>query len=557
MRGMLWVLVGTGALFWRPAPASACGGFFCGQTPVDQQAERIVFAVDDTGTTMIVQISYTGRPEDFAWVLPVPEVPDRESLGTFPAAALQALDVNTSPMFMRPPECVETLLDGGGPPDSTPGVSVHISETVGPYEVAVIEAATGGPLFDWLGENGYRLGAAMRPIIDAYAGEGMKLLALRLSPDAGTGDIAPFKLRLPRSPPSIPIRLTSIAAEPEMGFLVFVFADTRYGPTDYWSELEIDPATLRWQSYAWPNETDWLRRVSVEADALGGRAWVTEMAGPTAPIRDTLRATTSATPEQEEARVALLELFTDHAYVTRLYTRISPDEMTIDPMFRPRAAIDVPRERQLSRYHGFLDQCEYRPLDPCLFTACGPGASCRPVMLESAVVSPALPGCACAEGTSGLTTIEPSGDVVATCQVMTSFLTPAEVGVDPCRGFDCGAGTCVPINMTPTCVCDPGRVVIGFVREGVRRTLCVDPALVVGADVIGVPDAPVTVDGGPRPSTDAGPSSTPVPGGGGCSCAASASADASWLFLAVFALRRRRSRVAPPAFVPEAALRIP
>lgn len=549
MRGMLWrlsgplfwVLMGAGALSWRPAVASACGGFFCNQTPVDQQAERIVFAVDDTGTTMIVQISYTGRPEDFAWVLPVPDVPERDSLGTFPAAALQALDVNTSAIFMRPPECVWAGLDGGGSEETTPGVTVHISETVGPYEVAVIEATTGGPLFDWLRENGYRLGAAMEPIIEAYVGEGMKLLALRLHPNSGTGDIAPFKLRLPPSPPSIPIRLTSIAAEPEMGFLVFVFADTRYGPTDYWSELEIDPATLRWQSYSWPNETDWLRRVSVEADALGGRAWVTEMAGPTAPIRAQLMTTPVSTPEQEEARDALLELFTDYPYVTRLYTRISPDEMTIDPMFRPRAAVDVPRERQLSRYSGFIDQCEDRTIDPCRFTACGPGATCAPVMLETPIVAPALPGCGCAPGTSGRTTIEPSGDVVATCQVMISFLTPAEVGADPCRDFDCGRGTCVPINMTPTCLCDPGRVVIGFVREGVRRTLCVDPALTVGADVIGTPDAPVTADAGPRSSRDAGtgPSSTPVPGGGGCACSATSPVDASWLcFLALFVRRR-------------------
>ncbi|MCB9621672.1 MAG: hypothetical protein H6724_19715, partial [Sandaracinus sp.] len=29
-----------------PRTAQACGGFFCGQQPVDQSAERVVFAVD-------------------------------------------------------------------------------------------------------------------------------------------------------------------------------------------------------------------------------------------------------------------------------------------------------------------------------------------------------------------------------------------------------------------------------------------------------------------------------------------------------------------------------
>jgi hypothetical protein len=73
------------AVLWVPSPADACGGFFCGQQPVDQQAERVVFAVNaDNTVTMISQITYTGSSEDFAWVLPLAAVPAVESLATFP-----------------------------------------------------------------------------------------------------------------------------------------------------------------------------------------------------------------------------------------------------------------------------------------------------------------------------------------------------------------------------------------------------------------------------------------------------------------------------------------
>src|SRR5687768_10662549 len=59
-------------------PASACGGFFCNNVPVDQKGEDIVFAVDEEKgeTTVHVQIEYTGAAEEFAWVVPVPHVPE-------------------------------------------------------------------------------------------------------------------------------------------------------------------------------------------------------------------------------------------------------------------------------------------------------------------------------------------------------------------------------------------------------------------------------------------------------------------------------------------------
>ena len=58
--------------------AEACGGLFClAAAPVNQAAERIIFTknADDT-VTAVVQIQYEGPSEEFAWVLPVPGIPD-------------------------------------------------------------------------------------------------------------------------------------------------------------------------------------------------------------------------------------------------------------------------------------------------------------------------------------------------------------------------------------------------------------------------------------------------------------------------------------------------
>src|SRR6266516_3474124 len=83
-----------------PGVASACGGFFCTTVPVDQSAEQIIFAMDPGKVTTYVQINYTGSPDNFAWVLPVPTVP---TLAVADMNTFRDLNRMTTPLFIAPP----------------------------------------------------------------------------------------------------------------------------------------------------------------------------------------------------------------------------------------------------------------------------------------------------------------------------------------------------------------------------------------------------------------------------------------------------------------------
>src|SRR5215510_14844936 len=96
--GLPALLAGASLLF-DSGDAAACGGFFCGRQPVDQTAERILFEVGQGSVTMTTQISFNGKAADFAWILPLSEVPAVESLAVFPQKALNALDSNSGPNF--------------------------------------------------------------------------------------------------------------------------------------------------------------------------------------------------------------------------------------------------------------------------------------------------------------------------------------------------------------------------------------------------------------------------------------------------------------------------
>jgi hypothetical protein len=511
----------------RTPVAEACGGFFCGRTPVDQMAERIVFKVDEDTTTMIVQIAYTGAAEDFAWVLPLGTVPAVDSLAVFPQRALTALDANTGPQFIPAEGCSypalfsgTAVLPGGAPPSAADSsVTVHYRAEVGPYDVAAIESEDPMALYDWLRDNDFNVNEPMLPYIRAYTDEGMKFLALKLQREAETSDIQPFRFDLPGTSPSIPLRMTALAAEPEMGLLVFVFGAERYNGAN-WPEVVIPDDRIVWRQSTWPMQTNWAALVAKGVDEAGGQGWVTELAGSTEPILTSLATSAFAAPEDEMAAAELSALIGDATYVTRLYSRLSAEEMTSDPIFRRDDGPDVSNVRQLARIVDGVDQCPGPnmpwPYDPCLFTSCGAGGICRPVLLDG--MDQLVAACGCVDGATARTTFNPAvvsfrpdGTAVpgatAVCQdARMSFVNPGDVAasggamLDPCQTFDCGEnGECLAINMTPTCVCDRGFVALGrFAADGTRTTRCEQPTIAVPDEFYTqrLPDLPEELPGG-------------------------------------------------------------
>jgi hypothetical protein len=463
--------------------AQACGGFFCSSTPVDQNAERIVFKIRDDGRTdMIVQISYQGKAEDFAWLLPLAEPPKEEDLAIFPQRALTALDAQTGVVVNG--GCIfpsAGTASGAGPTraeEDNGAVDVYVRTQIGNYEVAVIGSKDAQATADWLKDHDFRISEAMLGFIKLYTAEGMKFLALKLLPDKTANDITPFKLTLAGESPSIPLRLSAIAAEPEMGIVVWIFGNSRYEPGNA-DELSIDNKDLRLDNRY---QSNWLTLVARAVDQAQGRGFVVENAGDVSSLQNLLMNSFSSAMDQEEARKALTDLFANTSYMTRLYTRLSPEEMTYDPVFKRSSKGDVSRFRMVE---GGNQCAQPAPGEPCDFTACGALGLCRTVD-ESGQKSA---GCACAGGSTARTTFVPQSDgsfatTVSCIDKRLSYLNPGDRNAagtalpDPCVGIDCGGnGTCVAMNMTPTCVCAEGYVAQGKVAaDGTRSARCLKPS---------------------------------------------------------------------------------
>jgi hypothetical protein len=318
---------------------SACGGLFCQSTPVDQQAERIIFAVNDDGTiSAYVQINYTGSAPDFSWVVPVPSVPQ---VDVAEIASFDELSSLTAPIFMPPfaPACMAVPMSASGLDGAVQegGVEVLASGTAGPYAYDVVTSPDPSELITWLRTNNYRITEQMEPLVAVYTDEGMVFLAMKLQPEQGVQDIQPVVMTYESTLPMIPLRLTAVAANPNMTVITWIFADSQAYPVNY-AHPTIDDANLR-GSFGSFDGTNYLALVDLTVDLYQGRAFVTEYAQPS-----------SALNAQRPTDPLVIKLAREYDYLTRFFGRISPEEMTVDPVFDfDPARPDVSNIHDLSR----------------------------------------------------------------------------------------------------------------------------------------------------------------------------------------------------------------
>jgi len=283
-----------------PSTAFACGCFAPPNpaVPVVQAGENIAFHMKDGVVTAHIQIQYSGPAEDFGWLLPMPSIPDM-TLGTDelfsqlirttqPRYRLQAeyegdcwFDPNSRGGFPGSPTSGESDSDAPGGGGDGPLV---LRDSVGPYDFAVLRADSKQPMFDWLDENGFFVPAGTDEVSDPYIREGAYFLALKLRKGEEAGDIQPVVVRYESDLPMIPIILTSVAADPDMGVQVWVLGEDRAIPRNYF-HTSINDAKLDWLNAA-SNYVDVVTEAVDEAE--GHNSFVTEYAGTTAVMRDVL-----------------------------------------------------------------------------------------------------------------------------------------------------------------------------------------------------------------------------------------------------------------------------
>jgi len=325
------VAVGGPTLSARRAEACGCFTPPDPSVPVVQAGERILFAMDNGQVTAHIQIQYKGAAAEFGWLLPLPSVPTLE-LGT--DELFNQLTNQTQPKYrlnrVYEGNCsFDPSRFGGGFGTAAPsagganegdsatgGSPLVIRDSIGPYDYAVLRADSKDAMLKWLGDNRFFVPAGTDSAVGPYIRPNAYFLALKLRSGNDVGDLQPVVVRYASDLPMIPIVLTSVAANPDMGIQVWMLGRGRAIPRNYFHTV-INDALIDWFT-AGANYNDVIIKATKEAE--GRHTFVTEYAGSSSVMRNILNGpgrfgTADELAAQADA-IAFVEYLVSHNYGT-------------------------------------------------------------------------------------------------------------------------------------------------------------------------------------------------------------------------------------------------
>jgi hypothetical protein len=221
--------LGLVALVPSGGPAAAFGGFYVGKAdgPLFNQTAKVVFAHHD-GKTVITMVSdYQGALEEFAIVVPVPDVLERGQIHVATGAIVDRLDAYTAPRLIRRVDddpCGPTAAGEGAQaspagtagPDGAEalGVTVEAAYAAGEYDIEILSAEQSDGLAAWLRARGYRLPDRAEAVLAPYIAAGMRFFLARVDLEEqsklGYSYLQPLQVAFESEDFMLPIRLVTL-----------------------------------------------------------------------------------------------------------------------------------------------------------------------------------------------------------------------------------------------------------------------------------------------------------------------------------------------------------
>jgi len=481
-----------------------------GDYAVNQRAEQIIFEVEPGWVTAHVLIKYAGAPEQFAWIIPVPELPE---LGISPVSAFGLIDRLTAPdvgvdvenicpisawacAHHDQPSCGGDLgapvglADGGASSSDAgagpPPVTILDEKVVGDYQTVTFRATEAAAATQWLRDNGFIVNQTTSIYMDPYVQANMVFVAVKLVSGAGISAIKPLRMRFRAAFPMIPLVLTAVAAEPHLTVSAFVYADQPFRPMGH-PVVTIDRTRIAQDGAGRTNYPMVLARTIDEA---GGDGFAIEYRGGVVrpdfgqssgccggqfdfcglggnglcecPRDEFDLGDCNAKGDLVEGVALVDDLATRHSTLTRITTRVSAEEMNFDPTFEPHFGASlsgrmVARGEQPSLSacrSDVIDESRFAELDAlqgCASVYCGVGGQC--------VATAAGAGCACGAGTVSQRFVDLDNQPSVTCVPTVPPVDLRAGGLqlpDACADVSCGMGRCLDRNGVAVCECDGG-----------------------------------------------------------------------------------------------------
>ncbi|NJK30129.1 MAG: DUF2330 domain-containing protein [Acaryochloris sp. RU_4_1] len=238
------------AVLWVWFSLSASAEAFCGfyvakaDTTLYNEASQVAIARDGNRTVLTMANDFKGDVKDFAMVVPVPVVLQKDQVHIGDPTILKRLDDFSAPRLVEyfddnPCQTFRNGLesrDAAMPtaPQASPrtekslGVTVEAEFSVGEYDIVILSAKESNGLQTWLNRNGYKIPRGARPLLQPYIRQNMKFFVAKVNlaefAKSGFQMLRPLQMAFESPKFMLPIRLGMINAKAEQDLMVYLLS---------------------------------------------------------------------------------------------------------------------------------------------------------------------------------------------------------------------------------------------------------------------------------------------------------------------------------------------
>ena len=246
-------------LFAWSGDASAFCGFYVGKadTKLFNKASEVAIARHDNKTVITMANDFKGDVKEFAMVVPVPTVLEKEQIHVGDPAVLKHLADYSAPRLVEyfdenPCRRYDMMQDRMGAMksmapaaaeakrerDQVLGVTVEAQYLVGEYDILILSAKESAGLETWLTENGYKIPNGASAVLHSYLKQNLKFFVAKVNlgeqAKLGLTHLRPLQIAFESPKFMLPIRLGTVNADGAQElFIYFLTKRGRVETTNY------------------------------------------------------------------------------------------------------------------------------------------------------------------------------------------------------------------------------------------------------------------------------------------------------------------------------------
>jgi len=248
------------AIVLTRAPAATFCGFYVGKadTGLYNHASQVVYVRHEGRNVISIMNDYQGEPAEFALVVPVPVVLQKQQIHIGDRDLFARLDAYSSPRLVEyydPDPCARLMEDRNAPmalagaaassakvrEEKSLGVTIEAQYTVGEYDIVILSATQSDGLETWLQLNGYKVPLGASRALRPYIRQNMKFFVAKVNlkehQRTGLAYLRPLQFAFDSARFMLPIRLGMVNAQGPQDLVIYLLTQSgRVETTNYRTE---------------------------------------------------------------------------------------------------------------------------------------------------------------------------------------------------------------------------------------------------------------------------------------------------------------------------------